>query len=329
MKNLIDAVDTLGIIGLSKNSGKTTTLNAIISMYDNLKLGITSIGLDGEALDQVNFLPKPRIYVIRGMVVATACGCLEASLVKYQIIDKTKMMTPLGHIEIVEILSDGNMVIAGPTTNKELNQVIKIMRKHVDKIIIDGAFNRMTFANIEFIDGIILAAGAAVSPIMSQTIEKTKMIVDSFNIKKSYRIEQMPKETVIIQTTFHRYAFYDKKIETLKHAFSQITDKIDLLYIKGAITPRIIHYFIDKMLMQFTLVVDDPTKLLLSEQDFISLKKLKIDLRIIHPCPLLFVTINPFSPNGEHYDEKIFKKAMEDAIDIPVFNVMNMEENDV
>ncbi len=329
MKNLIDAVDTLGIIGLSKNSGKTTTLNAILSMYDNLKLGITSIGLDGEALDQVNFLPKPKIYVKRGMVVATACGCLEASLVKYQVIEKTKMMTPLGHIEIVEILSDGYMVIAGPTTNSELNIAIKIMRKHVDKVIIDGAFNRMTFTNIELINGIVLAAGAAVSPIMSQTIEKTKMIVDSFNIKKSYRIEEIPEESIIIQTTFHRFGFNDKKIETFKHVLSQINDKIDLIYIKGAITPRIIHYFIDKMMMQFTLVVDDPTKLLLSEQDFMSLKKLKIDLSIIHPCPLLFVTINPFSPNGEHYDEKTFKKAMEDAIDIPVFNVMHMEENDV
>lgn len=325
MKNLIDAVDTLGIIGLSKNSGKTTTLNAILSIYDTLKLGITSIGLDGEDLDQVNFLPKPKIHVKRGMVVATACGCLEASLVKYQVIEKTKMMTPIGHIEIVEILTDGNMVIAGPTTNKELNHVIKIMKKHVDKVIIDGAFNRMTFANIELIDGIILAAGAAVSPIMSQTIDKTKTIVTAFNIKKSYRIEEIPEASIIIQTTFHRHEFYDKKIETLKHALSQVNDKIDLIYIKGAITPRMIHYFIEKMIMQFTLIIDDPTKLLLSEQDFMSLRKLKIELSIIHPCPLLCVTINPYSPSGDHYDEKIFKKAMEDAIDVPVFNVMDQE----
>jgi len=325
VKNLIDAVDTLGIIGLSKNSGKTTTLNAILSIYDTLKLGITSIGLDGEDLDQVNFLPKPKIHVKRGMVVATACGCLEASLVKYQVIEKTKMMTPIGHIEIVEILTDGNMVIAGPTTNKELNHVIKIMKKHVDKVIIDGAFNRMTFANIELIDGIILAAGAAVSPIMSQTIDKTKTIVTAFNIKKSYRIEEIPEASIIIQTTFHRHEFYDKKIETLKHALSQVNDKIDLIYIKGAITPRMIHYFIEKMIMQFTLIIDDPTKLLLSEQDFMSLRKLKIELSIIHPCPLLCVTINPYSPSGDHYDEKIFKKAMEDAIDVPVFNVMDQE----
>ena len=46
----------------------------------------------------------------------------------------------------------------------------------------------------------------------------------------------------------------------------------------------------------------------------------------IHPCPLLFVTINPFSPSGNHYDEKEFKEAMKKAVNVPVYNVMNKEE---
>ncbi|PKK97567.1 MAG: hypothetical protein CVV58_00600 [Tenericutes bacterium HGW-Tenericutes-3] len=326
MKRIIDSVDTLGIIGLSKNSGKTTTLNAILELYRNLRIGLTSIGLDGEDLDQVNFLPKPKIFVRRGMVVATASGCLEASKVNFQVLEITGMRTALGHIEVVEILSDGNMVIAGPTTNRELNQVIQLMKKRVDKIFIDGAFNRMTFANIESIDAIVLATGAAESPIMSNTIEKAKMIVDFFNLKKSYRLEEIPKQPMIIQTTFNQYMFEDKKIMSLKHLFTEVNDKIDWLYIKGAITPKYVHYFTQKLMSDFTLICDDPTKLLIDKNDFLNLKKLRIEISTIHPCPLLFVTINPFSPSGNHYDEKAFKKAMEDAIKIPVYNVLKMEE---
>ncbi len=329
MKRTIDDVDTLGIIGLSKNSGKTTTLNAILNLYQNLRIGITSIGLDGEDLDQVNFLPKPKILVKRGMVVATASGCLEASKVNFQVLEMTRMRTALGHIEVVEILSDGFMVIAGPTTNKELNQVIRLMKKRVDKIFIDGAFNRMTFANIELIDAIVLATGAAESPIMSRTINKTKMIVDFFNLNKSYRLEEIPEESLIIQTTFHKHTFDNKKIGTLKHAFTEINDKIDWMYIKGAITPRYIEYFTQKMMSNFTLICDDPTKLLISQNDFLNLKKLNIDISTIHPCPLLFVTINPFSPSGNHYDEKAFMDAMKKAVNIPVYNVMKMEEEHV
>ncbi|MBN2300643.1 MAG: hypothetical protein JXC31_05600 [Acholeplasmataceae bacterium] len=329
MKNLIDPIDTLGIIGLSKNSGKTTTLNHIISLYGYLKIGITSIGLDGEALDQINFLPKPKIHVKRGMVVATASGCLEASYVNFQVLDRTNFYTALGRIQIVEILSDGNMVIAGPTTNKELNQVLKKMKVFVDKIIVDGAFNRMTFANIDQIDAIILAAGAAVSPLMNETIKQTKMIVDSFNLNRSYRLDKIPDEMMIIQTTFHHLVYDNKKIETIKHALSEINDKIDMLYIKGAITPKMINFFIERMMSEFTLVCDDPTKLLINEKEFNYLKKLQISINVIHPCPLLCVTINPWSPQGNHYDKTEFKKAMENIISIPIYNVINQEVNHV
>lgn len=329
MKNLIDPIDTLGIIGLSKNSGKTTTLNHIISLYGYLKIGITSIGLDGESLDQVNFLPKPKILVKRGMVVATASGCLEASYVNFQVLDVTDFYTALGRIQIVEILSDGHMVIAGPTTNSELNQVLHKMKIFVDKIFVDGAFNRMTFANINQIDAIILATGAVVSPVMNETIKRTKTIVDMFNLTKSYRLESIPEETMIIQTTFHRTSYDNKKLDTIKHALSMMTDKIDMMYIKGAITPRIVHFFIERMMTDFTIVCDDPTKLLITVHDFNHLKKLNIGINVIHPCPLICVTINPWSPRGDHYGKLEFKKELEKVISIPVYNVINKEDNDV
>ncbi len=238
MKKLIDDLNVVGVIGLAKNSGKTTTLNHMIALYEYLKIGITSIGLDGESLDQVNFLPKPKIKVKRGMVVATASGCLEASFVRFQVLDKTDFHTALGRIQIVEVLSDGHMVVAGPTTNKEMNQVLMKMKLYTDKIFVDGAFNRMTFANIDQIDGIVLATGAVVSPFMQETIKETKVIVDAFNLHKSYRIEHTPSDSLIIQTTFHRFGEKNKKLETIKHIVSNINDKIDLMYIKGAITPE-------------------------------------------------------------------------------------------
>lgn len=329
MKKLIDDLDVIGVIGLAKNSGKTTTLNHMISLYHYLKIGITSIGLDGEALDQVNFLPKPKIKVKRGMVVATASGCLEASFVNFQVLDKTDFHTALGRIQIVEVLSDGHMVIAGPTTNKEMNQVLMKMKLYVDKIFVDGAFNRMTFANIDQIDGIVLATGAVVSPFMKETIKETKAIVDAFNLHKSYRIEEIPQESLIIQTTFHRYGEKNKKLDTIRDIVSHLNDKIDLMYIKGAITPRIIHFFIENMMNEFTLVCDDATKLLIKSNEYDLLKKLKIDISVIHPCPLVCVTINPWSSDGRHYPIDTFLSEMKTAIDIPVFNVLSQEENHV
>ena len=58
----------LGILGTSKNTGKTTTTSALLEIANNknLSVGITSIGYDGEDIDNITGLPKPRIFAKRG-----------------------------------------------------------------------------------------------------------------------------------------------------------------------------------------------------------------------------------------------------------------------
>ena len=55
---------TLSVIGMCKNAGKTTAMNALIR--ENGKhggtLGLTSIGRDGESVDVVTKTHKPGIY---------------------------------------------------------------------------------------------------------------------------------------------------------------------------------------------------------------------------------------------------------------------------
>mgnify|MGYP005827736867 CR=1 FL=1 len=66
--------ETISIVGLAKNAGKTVTLNYLIEQAENLNLsiGITSTGRDGESTDLVTNTQKPSIYVGEGMYVATA-----------------------------------------------------------------------------------------------------------------------------------------------------------------------------------------------------------------------------------------------------------------
>ncbi|MDX9691489.1 MAG: hypothetical protein RBT45_03475, partial [Acholeplasmataceae bacterium] len=144
MRKIVDAFKTIGIIGLAKNTGKTTTLNYLINLYKDRVIGLTSIGLDGEELDQINFLPKPKIYVRKGMIVATAEACLEDANITYRLIRKVDLFTALGPIRLIEVTSDGHLVVAGPTTNNELHQLLELMKPYDDKLFIDGAFNRMT-----------------------------------------------------------------------------------------------------------------------------------------------------------------------------------------
>ena len=79
--------ETISIIGLAKNAGKTVTLNYLIeeAYKINIKIGITSTGRDGENTDLVTETQKPSIEVTEGMYVATAKKhlCFQMPKLKY------------------------------------------------------------------------------------------------------------------------------------------------------------------------------------------------------------------------------------------------------
>src|SRR5690554_1770054 len=107
----------ISLIGMAKNVGKTTTLNYLIRKLTDKTLGLTSIGRDGELRDLTLDIPKPRIYINKGTLIATTTACLELSDFTKQILDSTGIITPLGEVVIVRCLSDGYVELAGPSIN--------------------------------------------------------------------------------------------------------------------------------------------------------------------------------------------------------------------
>jgi hypothetical protein len=328
VKKLINNKKTIGIIGLAKNTGKTTTMNKLIDLYPNLTLGLTSIGLDGEDLDQVNFLPKPKINFKKGMICATASACLEEANLKFEILQKTKFMTALGFVYIVKILEEGKMTIAGPTTNHELNEVIIILNKYADKVFIDGAFDRMTFANLALLDTIILTTGASYHNDMDETIKHTKQIFSNFNLEKTKHLINIDESNIIICYENLKQVGFDKDFIKLINELNTSKNKIKFIFIKGAITSKYLDYFVSNKLNNFTLIIEDPTKLMFDYQCFSYLKQLNITLEVLKQSVISFITINPFNPSGYHYDKDEFLTQLKKEIPIPIYNVLDMEDEE-
>ena len=70
MKSLYELVapyDSVSLIGMCKNAGKTTTLNQLIAELkrNGVSFGATSVGRDGESTDLVTNTVKPGIFVPR------------------------------------------------------------------------------------------------------------------------------------------------------------------------------------------------------------------------------------------------------------------------
>ncbi|HHX29219.1 MAG TPA: hypothetical protein GX716_09465, partial [Firmicutes bacterium] len=135
---------TLGIAGTAKNTGKTTTLQAVVRFLRERRTGVflTSIGYDGEDVDTVTGLPKPKVIVEEGDTVATALPLFRSSPARFAGLQPTGVDCALGPVYSGTAVSPGRVVLAGPVSTKDVASVIK--GAPADKtVLLDGAFSRL------------------------------------------------------------------------------------------------------------------------------------------------------------------------------------------
>jgi molybdopterin-guanine dinucleotide biosynthesis protein len=329
MHNIIASNQSYGIIGLAKNTGKTTTLNHIIKLYKSQTIAMTSIGLDGEALDQIFHFPKPSIMVYQGHIIATAKKCLDEVLDVYDILEDTNITTPLGNVLIIQMKSNSNIILAGPSTNKDLDTLIQKLQKHTKFILVDGAFNRMTFSAIKTLDNIILTTGASYHENMEMTLLETKKIIKHFEFLKT-NIMIDTRHAIIIKTYDDCHMLNNKDLGLLKETLGHIKNQIQYIYTKGAVTPNLFNIIMNHPFKQFKWIIEDATKLLIPSKYDKYIEELKIDFEVIHHIKLIAITINPFSPKGYVYDIKRFQEELRSMTNLPIINIKKEgESNDM
>lgn len=171
------------ITGSKKNAGKTTFLNYLVNSRRNLaKPAYLTIGIDGESRDQVFDTPKPRIYAKQGDVVVSTTDLLSANLGDLEFLHVFDFSTCLGRLVAARIERDCYIELAGPDSNRQLNEILNYLNSEceIDEIYIDGAVNRVTqvasvtkawFYHVSSIDKLNLASSVS-------EIKKLKLLFD-------------------------------------------------------------------------------------------------------------------------------------------------------
>lgn len=296
----LNAIRTLSIIGMCKNAGKTTVLNRLISWLDDRVLGLTSIGRDGESTDVVTGTEKPGIFIPEGTLFATAKDMLKRSDVTQEIVYTTGVPTPLGEVVVVRAKSAGNVQLAGPSITSQLKTLSDLFFSlGAEQVLIDGALGRKSLGARSVADGVILCTGASYDMRMEKVVADTANICRILNLKKA---ETLPKETDL--------PLADALKATREARISgALTDSMLLPLLKSGV------------LKNARLVVQDPSKVLLSADTFDKLALRGVTLETVDAARIVCVTVNPVSAYGWTFDPDAFKAAVQRAVHVPVINV--------
>lgn len=332
--NIIEKNKVISIIGLAKNVSKTTTLNHVLRILEGkFTLGLTSIGRDGEKYDLISYFPKPRICVEEGTIIATAQESIHNYEIPIEIIKNTGISTPMGDILIIKLLGNGNIEIAGPSINSHLFKVCREFNQlGCDLIIVDGAFDRRSYATPLISDATILSTGASVSESMEEVIALTTHTVKLLTIKQEENQKILKLSEDIIKNSKLGIIGSDNSVKLLNvltalDAAKDIAENLEedskYIVIKGAVTSKLLEDLmrITNEYKGKTFLVEDGTKLFLSKNTIGKFEKKGGILKVLNPITIAAVTINPTSPYGYEFEENEFLNLLKKELTIPVFNL--------
>jgi Domain of unknown function (DUF1611_C) P-loop domain len=165
------------VVGTGKNVGKTVAMRSIAAAASErgLAVGMTSTGRDGEAVDVLDAVTKPRLLLRPGTVLATARNLLPMHPAS-EILDITDWRTAAGVVTLARVRRAGYYELAGPSTASGIRSCVKrLAALHCEQIIVDGALDRVA-ALAGGGDAVIVSVGATGYATMEDAVNDARSL---------------------------------------------------------------------------------------------------------------------------------------------------------
>lgn len=337
LNHLLDSggsTSRFSVIGLCKNAGKTVTLNHIIRAAGDrgLTLGLVSTGRDGEEKDAVTELPKPRIWAPAGAWVATAHKALQAGSAEVQVLRELPHVTPFGKVVIGRVAGAGEVLLIGPGSARRITELLGALEScGTDLCLVDGSFDRMAAAAPAVTGRVVLAAGAAYSAAMGETVAQVTHVLDVLDLPPVPGGYDLPVARAVrtgpVSLITPEGDVLPISVVSALSDPEPIADAAAaagpgaLLVLAGALSDRLLLTLVKRRLGGLNLVMHDPTHVLVGRNLWRRWRNQGGQAFVRYPVRLLAVTTNPHSPVGSDYDPSAFMEAIAAIAGRPVFDL--------
>ncbi len=329
-------VKIVSVVGLAKNTGKTTVLLYLIEHLGALPgaLALTSTGRDGEAIDEITGKEKPSV-TIRGRTVATTGERSLSQAEGLSVVRDTPYVTATGAIMVVRAQRTARVVLEGPATAAEMGRLVTdlVEKDGARRVIIDGSLDRIAAAAPGVSEGVILAAGAVLGPDIETVLRKTRHAVDLFMTGQSPVAG--PRDIDVARYCAASADGTDWEvcegsvITDLSSVIGMLHTGARYLFISGALPDEVLEALMEEGLFP-VVIVKDATRLFTSERVLARYAAAGGVVRVERRIRLIALTVNPHNPEGIDFDPDDFLAAMREGMpDVPVFDIVREESGGI
>ncbi len=322
---------SISFVGMEKNAGKTQTLNYVLSRLRTFSktIALTSIGVDGETTDIVTLTSKPEIEIYPNTTFITSQALYPQREIVSAIEEVSNQTTALGRLIKAKAITQGKILLAGPSDTVSLKKLIEKLEKNTDLILVDGALSRKSFGSPSITQAMILSTGASLSASLNVVVKKTKFI---------YQMTQLPQyegkhAEQLQQIENGIYAITDEGIIDLKIPSLMMIDKYKdkifdsgtKLFIAGALNDKFVQFLkIQKNIQEIEIIIKDFTKIFAQEDNVLQYLNKGGQIKVLDKANLIAITANPISPTGYHFNNQEMLEALRREIPIKIYNIKQL-----
>lgn len=321
---------SVSVVGMAKNTGKTEGLNYVLAGCQRCghRVGVTSIGLDGETCDSVTGTAKPEIHLSEGVLFATAEKLYARRRLTAEIMAVEDWQTALGRLVTAKVVVPGKVMLSGPVSTGRLLEVIRqLQERGAETVLVDGALSRKSLASPAVTEAMILSTGAALSPNIPELVRKTRFVYQLIQLPQA----QLSDRQIFEQTETGIFAIDDdgNAIDLeIPSALLLENDKQKLfahghrLFVSGMVSDKLLNMLrMQPEIGSAELIVKDFTRIFATAEAVRAYLQKGGQLTVLHKPNLLAVTVNPWSPTGYVLDSLRLREALAEVIDVPVVDV--------
>jgi hypothetical protein len=303
----------VAFVGIAKHAGKTTAMNELIesAAAQGRRLGVVSIGVDGERNDAIMGVPKPEVFVPAGALVASAGDVLAAGSAGLRMLESTGISSTLGDVYLAEVTQAGTVLLAGIRYAAQVEQVLARMETQgADLCLVDGAFDRMMAASPALTDGVVLATGAVVARTVEDVARQSAYFLQRFALPLASdavaQVHDVAVERGALVVGVEEEQGLRAVVLEQKSSFTANPqadpnwpgmEQAKVLAVTGAVTDRLLH-MLEGVPRGFTLVLPDATHFFVTQSVWRKFLRRGHAIVVRRAVQVLGLTVNPHSVAG-------------------------------
>lgn len=343
---LVGSARRLAFVGLAKNTGKTVALGALLDELGaaGLRVGVTSVGRDGEQRDVIDVrVDKPRVRLAEGSLVASTDSLLRASGLPFELLEQTRVRTPLGRVLVVRLCGAGSVEVAGPSAVADVRGVCDAMLCHgAERVLIDGAMDRRAACSPDIVDGVVLSTGAVLGREISEVVSRTTDAVDLVRLARLEDRGEGARVRAIAAAHGERGVSVlvgeDTQPVVLAPRFALTAGAGELarlldarpdaryLLLAGALPEafaRELAHALHHRCRRLSVVVTDSTRVFTTRRGVGWYGRHGLEIQVLNAIALNAVTVNPLAPASHRFDSAQLQALIREAIpDVPIVDVL-------